>query len=300
MPSSRAAKFAAMSIAILMVAALAAPATGQEKPTAAAKQKHMMRFSFKAGTVRHTVMEQDLIMTVSMGKQEMVTKLKTTMWVTTTVKATEGNIAHIEQVITRVKAFADGSVLKLNFDSDDEDSDPGSLVSLASFVGKKTVMKLSDRGKAIDTDLSGDETRPEAVGTELEHWMAQGLTQLPDRPIAIAEPWKLKQKVSLMPLAEANPDAEMAYKLLAVDSGSITVQQRLIIDLDTLELPGAVKPEALSITGTSKLDLRTGTPIEGTQIMKSTFDGQTKMTMHVTQTIKLASPPKKLKKPSKK
>jgi hypothetical protein len=149
-------------------------------------------------------------------------------------------------------------------------------------------MKMSDLGKASDLKLPDGATELEDYGVDVEQLMLYGLTQLPDYPIAIGESWQGKQIAPLAKVVDEDGDSVMAYKLLAVDGRSITVGQKLLVDPDKQNPPGGVKPEDLSVTGTAKLDLRTGTPIEATMRMKSKFGGLMKMTMDVKQTIKPA------------
>ena len=104
---------AAVQPAVLVLALLfASPIDAQEsvkqepgkaspqKPTK--KQKHMVRFSFKAGTVTHRVLDQDMNMTMNMGAKDMVTNIKMSMWMTASIVAVKGNTADIEQKITRM------------------------------------------------------------------------------------------------------------------------------------------------------------------------------------------------------
>ncbi len=281
MPSP-AAHLVALPLAIL----LASTAFAQETESAKPKQKHMVRFSFKAGAVRHTVMTQDMVMTVNIGAEDIATKVKTTSWSTTTTKSATGNIAGIEQKVTRVKAFADSITMKVDYDSNDEDSDPGALEVLANMVGQKTTMKLSDQGKISDVVMPDDADQFKAAGMDMEQIMSQTVTQLPDHPIAIGESWKVQQKISVGQFGKM--DSETTYTLLLINKEFISLKHSMVCDTENVVIPGGMTFDTMKATGTSKIELRTGMPIEMNLTMTTKVSGQVKMDMSMTQSIKPA------------
>lgn len=299
MSPSRSARFGSFSTVLLATMAIATPAIGQDKPQDAPKPKHMVRFSFKEGAVRHSVVVQDVVIKMNMGGEDMVTNLKTTTWITTKLTGTKGNTAHIEQVITRVKAFADGMAMKVNYDSDIEDSDPGTLNSVADMLNQKIRFKMTDLGKVSDVVLpkTADDAMRTASG--MQQSLLQGLTRLPGHPLAIGDKWQSKEETAMAMFSSKAMMTHTAHELLAVDKQSITVKQTQTIDPDADELPGAMNPANISIVGTYKLDLRTGIPIEATTLTTSKLTGPVKMDMSVKQTVKPA-PAAKPKKAAKK
>ena len=285
--SLSAAQFAALPLAVL----LAVSSSGQEAPAEQQQQKHLVRFSFKAGTVRHSVIEQEMTMTMNMGAEDLVTNIQQKIWTTTTVTAATGNTADIEQKITRIKAFADSIAMKVNYDSDDDDSDPGPLEVLADMVGEMTTMKLSDQGKISEVVMPEDSEALQVAGIDLQEIMSKTVTQLPDHPIAIGETWKVKQKIPLGQLGDT--DSEILYKLIAIDKDSITLQQTLVVDMNKLNIPGAAAGMTMKASGSSRIDRWTGSPIEMDLTTTTGMTGAVKMNMKMQQRIRPTQPPKK-------
>jgi len=293
-------QFHARLATLPLVLLLAGTAVGQEAPKPSATkpvQKHLVRFSFKQGAVRKSVLEMDMTMTMNMGAKDIVTKTKTSMWTTTTVKAAKGNVADIENKITRVKIVADDLVLKVDYDSDVEDSDPGQMEPLADLVGEATTMKLTDLGKVSEAKVPDAANGAQAAGVDLNEVLKSTVTQLPDHPIAIGETWKVDQEIPLGAMGKA--DGVMHYKLLAVDKKTITLQQELVLDTSKVQIPG-VKEFKMSSKGTSRLDLMTGSPIEMDMTATTEMSGPMQMNMVMRQRIKPAPKPKKAKKPEAK
>jgi hypothetical protein len=285
---------AAYLVALPLTILLASTAFAQEIESAKPKQKHMVRFSFKAGAVRHTVMMQDMVMTMNIGAEDMVTKVKTTSWSTTTTKSVKGNIAEIEQKVTRVKAFADSITMKVDYDSNDEDSDPGVLEVLADLVGQKITMKLSDQGKISDVVMPDDADQLKAAGMDMEQLMSQTVTQLPDHPIAIGESWKVQQENSVGQFGKM--DSETTYTLLHINKEFISLKHSMVCDTENVVMPGGATIDTMKVTGTSKIDLRTGMPIEMNFTMSTKVSGQMKMEMEMSMTLSIKPAPAQGKK----
>lgn len=278
-----------MSIARILPAALllSLPALAQDAT------KHLVRYSFKAGTVQHSLTEQQMKMTMNMGAQDMVTDMKMSMFSTTRIKSTKGNTAEIEQVITRVKAKADSIAMKVDYDSAIEDSDPGMLGGLADMVNAKSSLKLSDQGKMSDIQMPNNAETIKAAGIDLQQVLSQSVTQLPDTPLALGETWKVKQSMPMGQMGDA--EAEVRYKLIATDDKHITLEQEMLIDADKLKMPTG-KIDSITAKGRLKIDVRTGMPIEMDMKMSTKMSGQIKMTMELTQRVRPAPAP--VKKPS--
>ena len=286
------AHIASLPLAVL----LAATAVAQDATTAKPAQKHMVRFSFKQGAVRHSVLDMDMNMSMNMGAQDIETKVKTTMWTSTSVKAINGNTADIVQKITRVKAKSDSLVMKVNYDSDDEDSDPGAMEGLDELVGESTTLKLTDQGKVSDVKVPEAANEMQATGVNLNEILKSIVTQLPDHPIAIGDTWKVDQEIPLGANGNGNANGVMHYKLLAIDKTSITLDQKLVVDTENVQGAG-MKGIKMSATGTSKLDLMTGSPIEMDVTTKMEMDAGMSIKMVMRQRITPAAAPKK--KPTK-
>lgn len=292
------ARLAALPFVLLLAGAAPcqeSPKPGETKPAESKPaQKHLVRFSFKQGAVRRSVLEMDMTMTMNMGAKDMETKTTTTVWTTTTVKSATGNVAEIENKVTRIKAVADSLLLKVDYDSDDEDSDPGPMEGLDELVGKVSTTKLTDQGKVSGAKVADAANDLMAGGLDLNEILKSTVTQLPDRPIAIGETWKVDQKFPLGDMGKA--DGTMHYKLLAVDKKAITLQQKLVLDTKKLQVPGA-KEFTITSKGTSRLDLLTGAPIEMDMTTTTKMSGAVTMNMVMRQRIKPAA--KAAKKPAK-
>jgi len=232
-----------------------------------------------------------MTMTMNMGAEDLVTNIQQKIWTTTTVTAATGNTADIEQKITRIKAFADSIAMKVNYDSDDDDSDPGPLEVLADMVGEMTTMKLSDQGKISEVVMPEDSEALQVAGIDLQEIMSKTVTQLPDHPIAIGETWKVKQKIPLGQLGDT--DSEILYKLIAIDKDSITLQQTLVVDMNKLNIPGAAAGMTMKASGSSRIDRWTGSPIEMDLTTTTGMTGAVKMNMKMQQRIRPTQPPKK-------
>ena len=249
----------------------------------------MVRFSFKAGTVTHRVLDQDMNMTMNMGAKDMVTNIKMSMWMTASIVAVKGNTADIEQKITRMKAFADSITMKVNYDSDDDETDAGPLEAIEDMVGEQITMKLSDQGKISDVKLPDDVELYQQAGVDMAQIMAQTVTQLPDHPIAVGETWKVPQTTEMGELGEMK--SETTYKLIAITKDFITLSQTMSFDLDGVQIPGGASLDEMRAIGTSKIDLRTGMPAEMDLTMTTKMGGPMTMVMTMKQTMKPAKKP---------
>jgi len=279
-------------------ALLAMTATAQDapKPAKAAQdqvkpaQKHLVRFSFKQGVKRYSIIDISMTHAMNMGAKDLTTIVKTTIWTTTTVKATSGNTADIEQKVTRIKSVADSLMMKVNYDSDDEDSDPGALRNLEDLVGKTTTMRLTDRGKVIEIKVPDAANEAQPAGIDLNELIKSTVTELPDRPIAVGETWKISQEI---PIGDAGKAAGvMHYKLLSINKQTIALQQRLEVDTSNVQMPG-VTELTMAITGTLGLDLMTGSPTQMHMESKTNCKGPAmSVSTNTRQQIKPAKAPK--------
>ncbi|MCK5942379.1 MAG: hypothetical protein KAI24_10450 [Planctomycetes bacterium] len=271
-----------MSIArvlpLALVLASTAFAQDQEKP------KHLLRYNFKAGTVVNQIVSQDMTMTMNMGAEDMVTKMTMNMFQTTTLKSVEGDTAQLEQHITRVKAVMDNPMMSMDYDSADEDSDPGMLEGLADLVDQKTSMKLTDRGKL--SDIKMPEGMNEAGGVDIKQMMSQSVTQMPDEPVAIGDTWTVDQKMPLGQMGDAQ--TKVTYKLIAVTDKQIVLEQKLDMDLSEMEMPGGMEVKDVKAGGKIIINRLTGLPMSMTMDMKMDMTGQMNMKMNMQMSIKPA------------
>jgi hypothetical protein len=268
-----------------VVLALAAPAFAQED----AKKKHQLRFNFKEGAVAKQVLSQDMTMTMSMGAEDMVTKMNMSMFQTFTVKSVKDGKAELEQKVTRVKAVMDNPMQQIDYDSAKEGSDPDMLEGLADMVGQTFGLKLTDRGEI--SDIKVPEDAGGEGGVDVEQMTTQIFNQLPAEPVAIGDTWTVDQKMPLGQMGES--DTKVTYKLVSVSDSEIVLEQTFAMDLDAMEMPGGMTVESAKATGKVTLDRRSGLPKSKTMDMMMVMDGPMAMEMELKLTMKPAPADKK-------
>ncbi|HHH29675.1 MAG TPA: hypothetical protein ENK57_15205 [Polyangiaceae bacterium] len=255
-------------------------------------KKHLLVYRFEPGAVMHYESVQNMTMTMVMGEQDIETKMTMAITTSTKVKSVKDGNGVLEQEITRVRAKMDNPMMSIDYDSDDEDSDPGMMQGLDEIAGGKTTMTLSEHGQVTKFEPSEDIADDlESSGVNLEQLMSQSIARLPEKPVAIGESWTTKQDLPLGQMGDT--ESEITYKLLAVDGNFIMVEQTMKIDASELELPGGMEVTEIKAKGQSTIDLRTGLPTEMTMTMEMAMTGQMDMSMQVKQTIKLVPAPKK-------
>ena len=261
--------------------ALTAAAPAQEQ----GKTKHLLRFNFKVGTVAKQVMTQDMTMTMAMGAEDMVTKMTMSMFQTYTIKSVEGDQAAIEQKITRIKAVMDNPMMQVDYDSSDEDSDPGMLEGLEDLVDATIKMNLSDRGKPSDVKLPEGATDAEgAGGPDLEQMVSQIVTALPEEPVTIGETWTVDQNMAMGQMGDTA--TKVTYKLVGVTDSEIMLEQKLQLDLETMEVPPGMEIKNATAQGKVTIDRRTGLPTTSELNMTMQMDGPMAMEMVLKTSMK--------------
>jgi|GEM_PF-2110296 hypothetical protein len=266
-----------LSLALVLTAAAHAQEQG--------KTKHLLRFDFKPGTVAKQVMTQDMTMTMAMGAEDLVTKMTMSMFQTYTVQSVEGDKAAIEQKITRVKAVMDNPMMQVDYDSSDEDSDPGMLEGLADLVDSTIRMKLSNRGKPSDVKLP-EGLSEDAGGPDLEQMISQVVTALPEEPVAIGDTWTVDQNMAMGQMGDTS--TKVTYKLIAVSDAEIVLEQSLKMDLSTMEVPPGMEIKDATAKGKIVIDRRTGLPKTSDLDMTMKMDGPMAMEMVLKVSLKPA------------
>jgi hypothetical protein len=275
--------------ALPLVLALAAPALAQEQDQTKDQTKHLLRFSFEPGTVVNQVMAQDMSMKMNMGAEDMVTKMTMQMFQRYTVKAVKGDTADIVQEITRVKAVMDNPMMQVNYDSADEDSDPGMLEGVADLVGQKISLKLSNTGQP--SDIKMPEAFDASSGVDLEQMMQQAITALPEEAVAVGDTWTVNQEMPMGQMGAA--EAKVTYKLMSVDDKHYVLEQKLAMNLDKLQMPPGMELEKVSASGNLVLNRANGLPKSMNLDMKMTMAGQIAMEMDMKVSMKPAQTDKK-------
>ena len=261
---------------------------------AVAQEKHQLRLNFAPGTTMHYVMSQDVDMKMNMGAGDMGTKMTMKMFMSNAVKGVKGNTATIEQQLTRIVAKADSPMMKVDYDSSDEDSDPGMLESMADMVGQKTTLNLTDQGKIGNIEMDEQAAdRAKRAGVNMKDALSNSIMQLPENPVAIGETWETTQSLPMGQGGKIN--AKSVNELVAVDDKFFTVKTKMVIDLDSAEMPPGGEIQKFEGAGVSKIDRRTGMPAEldMTMKMKMVMGGQMTTEMTMKQSIRPTPAPAK-------
>ena len=256
-------------------------------------KKHNLRLNFKPGTVLHTVLEQDTNMDMSMGGRAMNMVMKMQMFTKYTVESLEEDVGTISTEFTRVKMNMDNPMLgEIAYDSADENSDPGMLGAVADLVGAKTKMKLTKGGKMLGVEVPDSVgAEIERVGIDLEQMFQQSVVVLPEKPVAIGDTWKTDIAMKLGQMGEMKIGVE--NKLVAVNGNNVTIEQKMDLDLDGIEMPGGMTMKITESKGTSTLDLNLGIfkAMNMTMVMKVGEEGdEMQMTMKMVQKMKEYTP----------
>lgn len=268
---------------------------------AAAQDKHLLRFRFVPDHVVHTMVTQDMVMNMSMAGQNQNTTMSQHMWTMAKTKEVKDGTAAIEQTVLRIKAKMAMPMLgDIDYDSDDPESDPGMLQSMAELVGKTTSTRVDASGKVLDFKLPEElEGQMRSMGMDLKQAFTQGFTALPEKPIGIGETWETSFDMPMGQMGKAK--AKVTNKLKSVEGDFVSIDQEIAMTLDGGMLEG-MKVEITKAAGTNKIDLRSGAPVEMTMDMEMKMDGgedmPMKMTMAMKQAMRQVEPPAK-KEPAK-
>ena len=262
----------------ILIALVAAPAFAQDK--------HQLRLRFVPNTTVNYVVTQDMDMAMKMGAQDMGTKTKIDVFMQTKVNKVEGNVGHLEQKVTRVKANMDNAMMgKTEFDSADANSNPGPMKGLSDMVGEKTMMQISDAGKLIKVDSDGElAQKAKMSGVDLNYMMSMSVASFPEHPVAIGEIWETSHKIPMGRMGEL--EAKMTNKLIAVDDKFITIETKMDVNTDETELPMGMSVESMTAKGKNKVDRRTGLPAMMTMDMNMKMSGRMPVTMTIKQSMK--------------
>lgn len=276
-----------MSIArsLPLAALLLAPAFAQ----APAKPKHLLRFNFQAGHTLSQVMTQEVTMKMNMGAEDLVTTTTTNTYTTYKVRSVEGDTASFENTMTRVTAVMDSPMEKVDYDSDNDESRPGSLEALAEMVGETVTLKMSDRGAVSEVVLP--DSIKELNGIDFEQMMSQIVHQMPDHPVAVGESWSVDQDIPMGQMGDA--DAVLTYKLIRVTDAEYVFDQALKLDAASIKLPPQMELQDIQASGKVTISRSCGMPTSMSMTMTMLVDGPLKMEMIMTQELKPAIASKK-------
>ena len=268
-----------------LAALLLAPAFAQ----APAKPKHLLRFNFQAGQTVSQVMTQEVTMKMNMGAEDLVTKTTTNTYTTYKVRSVEGDTASFENTMTRVTAMMDSPMEKVDYDSDKDESRPGSLEALAEMVGETVTLKMSDRGAVSEVVLP--DSIKELNGIDFEQMMSQIVHQMPDHPVAVGESWSVDQDIPMGQMGDA--DAVLTYKLIRVTDAEYVFDQALKLDAASMKLPPQMELQDIQASGKVTISRSCGMPTSMSMTMTMLVDGPLKIEMTMKQELKPAAATKK-------
>lgn len=256
--------------------------------------KHLLRLNFQKGSVQKLEMTSVMDMNMDMGGQSMNMAMDMTMFLSSKVKDVQDGVATLEQSITRMKIKMENPMMgTIDFDSADEEADPGPMGDMAAMVGEVVLVKMSDRGEISDVQLP--ESYLEKLSGMMDEAEVEGIFSrpavvLPEGPIAVGESWDYKTD---MPMGGGMGDLQIAVqnKLVKFENGVATIDQKYKLKAEDLQSPmgGEMKFEAKDTEGMVELNTKTGF-VDGSKMsLNMTMDGGAmKMVIGMTMTMKKA------------
>lgn len=270
----------------LTLTLLAAPALAQSDDAA---PTHLLRYRFEVGHEWHSVTTQDMKMSMSIAGQNIGTTMRITMYSSGKILSVDGDTARMQNEFTRLVIKVESPQFGVDYDSDDPDADAAMLSGLTKIVGAKTVLTMTDAGKATLVDVpEGLSDELTGQGIDLENMMKQSSIELPKEPVAVGGTWQVDKATTVGNLGETPSKA--TCKLVSIDDRTFVVEQTVEVDSSEMEMPGGMQIDDVKIHGVNKLDRRTGMSRELTMSTKMKATGQMEMTMDMTTTVAPAKP----------
>ncbi|MBL8756081.1 MAG: hypothetical protein JNK15_22500 [Planctomycetes bacterium] len=263
---------------VLALLALALPLCAQEKFT--------LRYTLQPGPAAWYQQDQDNKMAMKMGERTMNGLMATSMWMECKVAAVKDGVATLESKFARVKAKSDGMGGKTDYDSDVEGSRPGSFRGLAELVGQTVKVSFDDTGKQTNVEVDDDvEAGLEKAGMSMKQTFAQAILTWPKDPIALGDTWTNEYGMPMGQMGKGK--VVVTNKLVAVKDHVATVEQTSKIEVESKGLPPGMKLEVTKASGSARIDLRVGMPLEMTTDveMKIGGGGDTGAAMDMTMTM---------------
>src|SRR5262245_23621041 len=266
---------------------VAAPLLAQEKTT--------LRLKFVPGHVSRAQQSQDLTMSMAMGEQKMNTSLSLEMWTEMKVADVKDGTASIDHKYTRAKARSDSPGSKVDYDSDVPGSKAGAqFAAFGKLVGQTVTTRVDATCKLQEVKVPEDlDMDLERVGMDLKQQFEQMFTAFPKDPIAVGDSWTTESEMKMGQMGMMK--SKVVNKLVELKDDVATIEQKIEMDTSTAKLPQGQKLTVPKAGGTSKVDLRTGLPVEQRQDIEMKMGDM--MTMSIRSVTKQVDPSKAAQKP---
>ncbi|MEC7584337.1 MAG: DUF6263 family protein [Planctomycetota bacterium] len=257
--------------------------------------KHNLSLRFQPEAVRHLHFAQSINTAMDMGGQKMVTTAEMATFLTVSVQSTNDTGARLKQEVTRVKAVMDGPLMEVDYDSDDEDSDPGMLQGIDELVGAMCTMNLSNHGVVSGLEMSEEASATAGGGIDLKNVVDQTFTELPTDPVAIGETWMTKESLPVGQMG--TPEAKVTNTLLAVSATTIIISKTYDLDPSKVQPAPGMEASAFKASSQITIDRASGTPTD--MVMNLTMTAGNDLTsLNVSATVTCKPAPAKKPNPT--
>ncbi len=260
-------KPSAVRLSLLLSVVVASPLLAQESAP-----KHLLRMAFETGKVTWYRQTTTMDQAMQLGGRQWDNKVESSIEFTSEAKDFSNGLANVQRTFGRITAKMTG-MMKVDYDSNDEDSRPGPFAALADLVGESVTIALDDRGRVGKVTTSPDfpEKAAEMFGGDLQQWMAQSVPQLPDVPIGIGETWDNELELPMQQMGKVK--LKIQNKLLEVTGKVAKFEQVIEFDAGSMKMPAGVEMKTEKSTGTTVVDLATGMPISSKMVMVMSIQG---------------------------
>jgi hypothetical protein len=250
--------------------------------TAAAQDKHTLRYQLAPGPTVWCQTDQDMNMVMKMGEQEMKTSMQTSTWMEGKVVAVKDGTASVEQKYARVKSKSSGMGGNSEYDSDVAGSKPGMMMrDLAKLVGQSATVQMDATGKILAVNIpTGVEAGLEKAGMSLKQTFEQSIMTWPKEPIAVGGTWITEYDMPMGQMGKGK--AKVTNKLVGVKDNVATLEQTTELTIDAKGMPPGMKLEVTKATGSAKIDLRAAMPLEMVSDIEMKMQGGADSPMDMT------------------
>jgi hypothetical protein len=240
---------------------LATPLAGQNP------EKHVLRLAFTPGSSLRQVMTSEVDTTGFVGGRKLATSMRTTMHVEIKVGEVKDGIAELVRKVTRIQIQSSDESLTIDYDSEDEDSDPGPMRKVVELLGEESRSRMDALGRVLEAETPEElETRMPFGKGGLSKLMEPGSTMLPAQPVAIGDTWQDDTGVPLEQLGAMR--TKTTSKLTKIESDKAYVDQRIEFDMNSDTAPLGMKLTTEESTGQLILDMKAGEIVELSSTLK--------------------------------
>lgn len=255
--------------------------------------KHLLRYRFQKGSVRHFNVAQKAEIKMTFGEQSIDTPMSMEMFMQFEITDVANGLAQVETKINRVKVKMSHPMSgEIEFDTSDEASIPAMFDSMVDVVGQTIEFSLNDRGQTKSVKVPDAMKKVAPTGIDVEHMVAQIVAPLPETPVAIGDTWQTTMSQKMGQAGKVALDVE--NKLLAIKGDDAIIGMNMKIDLDGPAMPQEINVEEAKAEVT--MDMSQGLPKGMKTSMKLGVtmeqNGMTmNMKMKTEMTVKPIAPP---------